>query len=76
MDLVDYGVIRGDQQLGFTLIFQGVLPSGATFRIEAKQRATQGWDMVYVFDGGRKGSWQSENPILKEAIAAYLKRLG
>ena len=76
MSLTDYGIIRGDPQLGFTLVFQGVHHDGATFRIEAQQLAAKGWDMVYVYEGGRKGSWISENPILKEAIAAYLKRLG
>ena len=75
MSLTDYGIIRGDPQLGFVLVFQGVHSNGATFRIEAEQLGT-GWNMIYVYEGGRKGAWISENPSLKEAIAAYLKRLG
>ena len=66
--LADYGIISGDNQLGYVLVFQG---SG--FRLELTQQLL-GWHIDYIEDGARKGSYLTTHRDLRAAVRAGLKR--
>jgi len=71
--LSEYGVIRGDIDSGFCLMFCGATDDG-TFRIELTQHGT-GWSAAYFEDGGKKGTWLTSEKdirfVLKEVIDRF-----